>query len=169
MSELKALCGRTATEEGDGVPQQVLSSKPSQQCLIHHGESVLCIHIYSYLAITSPQSASVVSICALSIRANVYCVAAVVSVLVRAVFEETQDSTAAPCGRLSQVCRSVLDDMLSCEFECPLSLQLETAFNRQRLYLIQLLILISEPVLFLGVLDTLDSKQTLQSGETAAE
>lgn len=30
MSELKALCGRTATEEGDGVPQQVLSSKPLQ-------------------------------------------------------------------------------------------------------------------------------------------
>eukprot|EP00063_Salmo_salar_P004948 XP_013979783.1 PREDICTED: Fanconi anemia group A protein isoform X5 [Salmo salar] len=83
MSELKALCGRTATEEGDGVPQQVLST--------------------------------------------------VVSVLVRAVFEETQDSTAAPCGRLSQVCRSVLDDMLS------------------------------------WVLDTLNCKQTLQSGETTAE
>ncbi|CAB1323429.1 unnamed protein product [Coregonus sp. 'balchen'] len=83
MSELRALCGRTATEEGDGVPQQVLST--------------------------------------------------VVTVLVRAVFEETQDSAAAPCRRLSQVCRSVLDDMLS------------------------------------WVLDTLDSKQTLQSGETAAE
>ena len=39
--------------------------------------------------------------------------------------------------------------MLSCEFECPLSLQLETAYNRQRLYLIQLLIFISEPVFFL--------------------
>ncbi|KAM9569180.1 Fanconi anemia group A protein isoform 3-T3 [Salvelinus alpinus] len=83
MSELKALCGRTATEEGDGVPQQVLST--------------------------------------------------VVSVLVRAVFEETQDSTAAPCRRLSHVCRSVLDDMLS------------------------------------WVLDTLNCKQTLQSGETTAE
>ncbi|XP_029524061.1 Fanconi anemia group A protein isoform X2 [Oncorhynchus nerka] len=83
MSELKALCGRTATEKGDGVPQQVLST--------------------------------------------------VVSVLVQAVFEETQDSTAAPCRRLSQVCCSVLDDMLS------------------------------------WVLDTLNCKPTLQSGETTAE